>query len=171
MTIPVAVKLSPFFSSLAHLAQRLDDAGADGLVLFNRFYQPDIDPEMLLAVPRLHLSKSEELLLRLRWLAILYGRVARVARRDRRRAHRHRRAQGGHGRRPRRADGGRAPETRPRPPGGSRRELAHWLEEHEYDSLEQAQGSMSLLRCPDPDAFERGNYLRILQTWRPPPVR
>ncbi len=75
VTIPVAVKLSPFFSSVAHLAHQLDDAGADGLVLFNRFYQPDIDVEALEAVPSLHLSDSSELLLRLHWLAILSGQV------------------------------------------------------------------------------------------------
>ena len=73
VAIPVAVKLSPFFSSVAHLAAQLDQAGADGLVLFNRFYQPDIDVEALEAVPSLHLSDSSELLLRLHWLAILCG--------------------------------------------------------------------------------------------------
>jgi dihydroorotate dehydrogenase (fumarate) len=164
--IPVAVKLSPFFSSFAHVAQQLDDAGADGLVLFNRFYQPDIDPEALDAVPRLHLSDSSELLLRLRWLAILSGRVrASLA------------ATGGvhtcvdavkavmsgahaiqmvaalllHG---------------PAHLAKIRRELSHWLEEREYESLAQAQGSMNLLRCPDPEAFERGNYMKVLQTWK-----
>jgi dihydroorotate dehydrogenase (fumarate) len=167
VSIPVAVKLSPFFSSLSHLAQQLDAAGANGLVLFNRFYQPDIDPEMLEAAPRLQLSTSDELLLRLRWLAILSGRLrASLA------------ATGGvhtgldvvkavmagahavqmvaalihHG---------------PMQLAKVRRDVSHWLEEHEYDSLKQAQGSMSLSRCPDPEAFERGNYLRILQTWRP----
>ena len=73
--IPIAVKLSPFYSSLPHLASQLDRIGADGLVLFNRFYQPDIDPLTLKAIPQLHLSDSFELLLRLRWLAILYGRL------------------------------------------------------------------------------------------------
>lgn len=166
VSIPVAVKLSPFFSSLANLAQHLDTAGADGLVLFNRFYQPDIDPDALDAVPRLHLSDSNELLLRLRWLAILSGRVrASLA------------ATGGvhtaldavkavmsgahavqmvaalliHG---------------PTHLAKIKRDLSHWFEEREYESLEQAQGSMSLLRCPDPEAFERGNYMKILQTWK-----
>ncbi len=164
--IPVAVKLSPFFSSFANVAQQLDQAGADGLVLFNRFYQPDIDPDALDAIPRLHLSDSSELLLRLRWLAILSGRIrASLA------------ATGGahtaidavkavmsgahavqivsalltHG---------------PKHLIKIRRELSHWLEEREYESLGQAQGSMSLLRCPDPEAFERGNYMKILQTWK-----
>ena len=75
MTIPVAVKLSPFFTSFAHMARELDRAGADGLVLFNRFYQPDIDVEELTATRSLHLSDSSELLLRLHWMAILSGRV------------------------------------------------------------------------------------------------
>jgi dihydroorotate dehydrogenase (fumarate) len=75
VTIPVAVKLSPFFSSVAHLAVQLDGAGVDGLVLFNRFYQPDIDLEALEAVPSLHLSDSSELLLRLHWLAILFNKT------------------------------------------------------------------------------------------------
>lgn len=167
VSIPVAVKLSPFFSSVANLAQHLDQAGADGLVLFNRFYQPDIDPEALDAVPRLQLSDSSELLLRLRWLAILSGRVRASLS-----------ATGGvhtgldvvkavmsgahsvqmvaalltHG---------------PMHLVKIRRELGHWFEEREYESLAQAQGSMSLRRCPDPEAFERGNYMKILQTWKP----
>jgi dihydroorotate dehydrogenase (fumarate) len=166
VSIPVAVKLSPFYSSLANLARQLDQAGADGLVLFNRFYQPDIDPDVLDAVPRLQLSNSSELLLRLRWLAILSGRInASLS------------ATGGvhtsldavkavmagahsvqmvaalltHG---------------PMHLVTVRRELGHWLEEREYESLSQAHGSMSLQRCPDPEAFERGNYMKILQTWR-----
>jgi dihydroorotate dehydrogenase (fumarate) len=166
VTIPVAVKVSPFFSSMPHLAQQLDGLGADGLVLFNRFYQPDIDPEALEAVPRLNLSTSNDLLLRVRALATLSGRVkASLA------------ATGGvhtsldalkavmagahavqmvaallqHG---------------PQHLRAVREELARWLEDHEYASLRQAQGSMSLERCPDPEAFERGNYMRVLQTWR-----
>ncbi len=166
VTIPVAVKLSPFFSSLAHVAAALDAAGADGLILFNRFYQPEIDIEHLEVVPRLELSSSSELLLRLRWLAILSDRVrASLA------------VTGGvhtaidaikalmagahavqmvsallrHG------------------PGYLRiilREMEYWLEEHEYTSLRQARGSMSLSRCPDPGAFERANYIRVLQGWK-----
>jgi len=166
VTVPVAVKLSPFFSSLPHLARQLDAVDVDGLVLFNRFYQPDIDPEALEATPRLNLSTSDELLLRVRALATLSGKVrASLA------------ATGGahtaidalkavmagahavqmvaallhHG---------------PQLLGQVRDELSAWLEEHEYESLRQAQGSMSLERCPDPDAFERGNYMRVLQTWR-----
>lgn len=164
--IPVAVKLSPFFSSLAHLARRLDEAGADGLVLFNRFYQPDIDPDALSAVPRLHLSHPDELLLRLRWLAILSGRLnASLA------------ATGGahSGMDALKAVMAGAHSVQmvaallvngPEHLAKARRDLSHFLEEREYESLGQAQGSMSLERCPDPEAFERGNYLRVLHTWR-----
>jgi dihydroorotate dehydrogenase (fumarate) len=134
-------------------------------VLFNRFYQPDIDPEGLTVVPSLQLSRSSELPLRLRWLAILSGRVrASLA------------ATGGvH-------DGTdaikavmagadvvqmvsallvRGPEHLAR----VRHDLALWLEEHEYDSLAQARGSMNLVGCPDPAAYERANYMMILQGW------
>lgn len=165
VSIPIAVKLSPFYTSFAHFAHRLDQTGVDGLVLFNRFYQPDIDPEELETVPRLRLSSSAELLLRLRWLAILHGRVeCSLA------------VSGGvHG--PIEAvkalmagadtvqmvsavlrDG---PDAVTRVRDG----LVAWLEEHEYAGLGELRGSMSLRRCPDPAAFERGNYLRVLQSW------
>ena len=164
--IPVAVKLSPFYTCFAHFARRLDEYGADGLVLFNRFYQPDLDVEALEVVPTLRLSDSSELLLRLRWLAILAGRL-----------------------RPSLAVTGgvhtavdaikavmagadavqvvsellkRGPERL----RNLRMEMARWLEEHEYDSLAQARGSLSLLRCPDPAAHERANYMAILQSWK-----
>ena len=166
LKIPVAVKLSPFFSSISNLAAELDALRADGLVLFNRFYQPDIDPEMLLAVPRLHLSSPDELLLRVRWLAILYGRVdASLA-----------------------ATGGvhTADDALKAILAGAsavqvvsallergiaylphlRRDMALWLERREYDSLRQCQGAVSLLRTAHAEAFERGNYMRILQSWR-----
>jgi dihydroorotate dehydrogenase (fumarate) len=170
VSIPVAVKLSPFFSSVSNMAVELDALGADGLVLFNRFYQPEIDPEMPLAGPRLRLSTPEELLLRVRWLAILYGRVnASLA-----------------------ATGGvhdsidavkvilagahavqvvsvlltRGPDYLVQ----MRRDLARWLEQHEYDSMRQVQGAVSLLQNANADAFERGNYMRILQSWRPRPT-
>jgi dihydroorotate dehydrogenase (fumarate) len=164
--IPVAAKLSPFFSSVAHVAVGLDKLGADGLVLFNRFYQPDIDVEALEAVPSLHLSDSSELLLRLRWLAILSGRVrASLA------------VSGGvHTA----TDAIKAVMT-----GASavqmvsallnhgpehlkviKDAMVQWMEEHEYESLEQMRGSMSLERSPDPAAFERANYMRILQSYR-----
>ena len=165
---PIAVKISPFFSSLSHLAAALDAEGADGLVVFNRFYQPELDPEMLLAVPRLRLSTSDDLLLRVRWIAILYGRLrASLA------------ATGGvhTGQDALRAIMAGANAVQmvaallthgPAQLARVRRELAHWLEEHEYDSLRQAQGSLSLLRTENAEAFERGSYLRILQAWRPP---
>jgi len=154
--IPVAVKLSPFFSALPHLAHRLDQLHVDGLVIFNRFYQPDIDPEALEVVPRLHLSDSSELLVRLRWLAILSGHVqCSLA-----------------------ATGGihtaldaikavmaGAHAVQMVSLARARREMAAWLEEHEYESLRQMQGSMNLLRCPDPSAFERANYMRVLLSW------
>jgi dihydroorotate dehydrogenase (fumarate) len=166
VTIPVAVKLSPFYSSLPHLARALDEAGADGLVLFNRFYQPDIDVEALEATPSLHLSDSSELLLRLRWLAILSGQVkAALA------------ASGGvHTA----LDAVKAvmtgasavqvvsrllqdgPQQLQIIVGG----LRDWLQSHEYESLEQMRGSMSLRTSPDPSAFERGNYMKILRSWR-----
>ena len=166
VTIPVAVKLSPFYSSLANVARRLEEAGADGLVLFNRFYQPDINVEELEVERALQLSTSSELPLRLRWLAILSGRV-----------------------RPSLAVTGgvhtpvdviksvmagahavqlvsallqRGPEYL----RVLRAELARFLEEHEYESLEQMRGSMDLLACPDPKAYERANYMHMLQSWR-----
>jgi dihydroorotate dehydrogenase (fumarate) len=166
ITIPVAVKLSPFFSSVSNVARKLDEAGADGLVLFNRFYQPDIDVEALEAVPSLHLSDSSELLLRLHWLAILSGRVkASLA-----------------------ASGGvhtgvdavkavmagasavqvvsRLLEDGPQRLLTIFQGLKHWMEEHDYESLEQMRGSMSLQKSPDPAAFERGNYMKVLRSWK-----
>ena len=166
ITIPVAVKLSPFFSSMAHLAHQLDGAGADGLVLFNRFYQPDIDVEALEAVPSLHLSDSSELLLRLHWLAILCGQVkASLA-----------------------ASGGvhtgvdavkaimagasavqvvsRLLEDGPQRLLTIFQGMKHWMEGHDYESLEQMRGSMSLTKSPDPAAFERGNYMKVLRSWK-----
>jgi dihydroorotate dehydrogenase (fumarate) len=164
--IPVAVKLSPFYTGLAHFAQRLDDHGVDGLVLFNRFYQPDIDIETLDVNPTLRLSDSSELLLRLRWLAILDGRIrASLA------------ASGGvhtavdvvkalmAG-----ADAVQVVSALLKQGPGRlltlRQELEAWLVEHEYNSLDQLRGSMNLLRCPDPAAHERANYVTILQSWR-----
>ena len=166
VTIPVAVKLSPFFGSFAHMAAQLDGLGADGLVLFNRFYQPDIDIETLEVVPRLQLSDSSELLLRLRWLAILSGHLrASLA-----------------------VTGGvhTAVDAIKAVMAGAhavqlvsallqhgpehlktvREEMVRWMEEHEYHSLRQMHGSMNLTRCPDPAAFERANYMRVLQSWR-----
>ncbi len=163
ITIPVAVKLSPFFSSLPHLAARLESAGAAGLVIFNRFLQPDIDIEELDVIPRHTLSQKQELLLRLRWLAILSGRVDLSLA----------------------CTGGVHSATAaikavmcgahvvqlvsillrdgPERLRTMRQEMAVWLEEHEYESLAQMRGSMSLEHSPDPSAYERGNYIRIIQ--------
>ncbi len=161
--IPLAVKLSPFYTALASFARRMQEAGADGLVLFNRFYQADIDLEELEAVRTLKLSDSSELLLRLRWLAILSGRLdISLA------------SSGGvhtaidaikatlcgadaiqvvsallrHG---------------PEHLRVLRTDLEAWLVEHEYESLTQMRGSMNLERCPDAEAYERANYMHILQ--------
>lgn len=165
--IPVAVKLSPFFSSIANLASELDSLGADGLVLFNRFYQPDIDPEMLLAAPRLRLSTPDELLLRVRWLAILYGRVesslaATGGVHD---------ASGALKAIMAGADAVQVVSALLEHGVGHllemKRDLGRWLEQHEYDSLQAVRGSVSQIRNPHAEAFERGNYMRILQSWRP----
>ncbi len=165
--IPIAVKLSPFYSSLSHLARRLEKAGADGLVIFNRFYQPDIDVENLEVLPRLYLSSPNELLLRLRWLAVLSAQVqgslavtggvhnaidaikAVMA--------------GAHAVQMVSVLLRRGPETLARVRG----EMDRWLEEHGYDSLGQMQGSMGYGRSGNPAALERANYMRILQSWRP----
>jgi dihydroorotate dehydrogenase (fumarate) len=165
VSIPVAVKLSPFYTSLAHMAHCLDAIGIDALVLFNRFYQPDIDIENLEVQRVVHLSTPAELLLRLRWLAILSGRVkASLA------------ATGGiQGA----ADaikalmaGAHAVQMvsallarGPGHLGEILRALTQWLEEHEYESLRELQGSMNLLRCDNPKAYERANYIKILQSW------
>jgi len=164
--IPIAVKLSPFYSSLPHLALRLVELGATGLVLFNRFYEPDIDVEELVLEPQLRLSNPTELLLRLRWLAAISPHTdASLA------------VSGG-------VDSGLdalkgvmagahavqlVSVLLKRGPGALaeiKSELERWLEQHEYDSLEQARGSMNLERCPDPSHYHRGNYLRILQSWK-----
>ena len=165
--IPVAVKLSPVFSALAHFAGELEAAGADGLVLFNRFFQPDINVEELLAEPSLQLSSPADLLLRLRWLAVLHGHVkgslavtggvhdgigalkAVMAGAD---AVQMVSALLIHG---------------PERLAQARTGLAEWLEEHDYASLAQAKGSMSLQKSPNPQAFTRANYMRILNGWRP----
>lgn len=167
VTIPVAVKLSPFYSSLPHFVTRLEAAGADGIVLFNRFYQPDIDVEELEVARTLRLSTSADLPLRLRWLAVLSAQTACSLA-----------ASGGvHGA----IDALKAVmagahavqlvsallRNGPEHLGRVLDELRAWLVEHEYESLQQAQGSFNLARCPDPRAFERSNYVRILQAWEP----
>jgi dihydroorotate dehydrogenase (fumarate) len=165
VSIPVAVKLGPFYSSLAHFAKQLDQAGADGLILFNRFYQPDIDVEALGVSRLLTLSDSNELPLRLRWLAILSDRVRPslacsggvhtihdVIKSQMAGAHAVQIVSAilRHG-----PDVLRTLIT----------QLGEWLEQHEYSSLRQVQGSMSLRRCPDPRSYERANYIHLLQSF------
>jgi dihydroorotate dehydrogenase (fumarate) len=161
--IPVAVKLSPFLSNMANMAKCLDAAGADGLVLFNRFYQPDIDLDELEIRPSVLLSTPQELRLPMTWIGILYGRIqANLAA----------------------TSGVYSPEdvvkllmvgadvtmfcsallrngvNHLRHVEGGFRE---WMENHEYDSVRQMQGSMSQLRCSDPGAFERAQYTRAVK--------
>jgi len=161
--IPVAVKLSPFFSNMAHMARRLEQAGADGLVLFNRFYQPDIDLDELEIRPNVLLSTQQALRLPLTWIGILYGRI-RVSLAA---------TSGIHsaedviklllvG-----ADVTQLCSALLRN-GVSHlrfieRDLREWLKEHEYESVAQMLGSMSQLRCPDPSAFERAQYMRAVK--------
>lgn len=164
LKIPIAVKLSPFYSAFANLARQLDTAGAAGLVLFNRFYQPDIDIRTMTVVPQVELSTNAELLLRLRWLAILYGRLrASLA------------LTGGistpH-------DGIKAVlagadaiqmvsallRHGPAYIGTMRQELERWLEWHEM-SLDDARGRLSHQRTTDPLASERGQYIQTLHSW------
>lgn len=163
--IPVAVKLSPFFTALGNVARELDRAGADGLVLFNRFYQPDIDLHHLAVLPHLELSDSSELLIRLRWLAILHGRVRPSL------------AATGGVATP--ADGVKAilagahavqmvsAILRHGPSYFTlmRDGLSRWMESHEFQRLDEIRGRLSLQHSPDPSAFERANYLRTLSSW------
>ena len=162
VSIPLAVKVGPYFSSMAHMARRLSSVGADGLVLFNRFYQPDIDLELLSVEPNLILSRSEEMRLVLRWVALLHGRVdASLAG----------------------TTGVHTPEDvmklilagadvtmvasallkhGPELVTGLLNGISSWLEERGYESLDQARGSLSQQSSPDPGAFERANYMRTL---------
>ena len=165
--IPVSVKLSPFYSSVANLAKQLDDEGADGLVLFNRFYQPDIDVEELEVVPSLQLSDSSELLLRLRWLAILSGHF-KGSLACSGGVHSHLDAikavmAGAHAVQLVSVLLKRGPAYL----ATLREGMASWMEEHEYGSLQQMHASMSHQKSPNPQALERANYMRILQGWKP----
>lgn len=164
--IPIAVKLSPFFSSLPNVAAKLEELGADGLVLFNRFYQPDIDPVDLQAKPTLRLSEPSELLLRLRWLSILRGHT-KMALAESGGVHAGEHAikalmAGAHAIQVVSAVLLQGPKALTR----IKDELVKFMQENEYQSVRQMQGNMSLLHCPDPGAFERANYMRILQSWR-----
>lgn len=161
--IPVAVKLSPFFSNLANMAKRLDATGADALVLFNRFYQPDIDLDQLEITPRVLLSSPHELRLPMTWIGILYGRLrASLAA-----------TTGVHGAEDVikllmvGADVTMMCSSLLRNGIGHLRHvetgLRDWMETHEYESVHQMQGSMSQLRCADPGAFERAQYMRAVK--------
>ena len=161
--IPIIMKLSPFFSSLPHFVQALESAGARGVSLFNRFYQPDIDLESLTVVPRLHLSYPDEALLRVRWLSILHGRV-RLTLAATGGVHSHDEAikmllagadvvhlascllQHGPGRL-----------------GEILKAMHAWMEEREYASVDQLKGSMSQQHLPDPSAMARAEYVRLLR--------
>ena len=170
LKIPLAVKLSPYFTNLARFAQRLDKAGADALVLFNRFYQPDIELETLEISPNILLSTPMAMRLPMRWIALLHGRIgANLAA-----------TSGIH----------RATDALKMLMAGAdvtmlcsvllrrgidhirvlENEMLQWLDEHEYESIEQLKGSMSQQRCPDPGAFERAQYMRALSTY-PRPAR
>jgi dihydroorotate dehydrogenase (fumarate) len=166
ITIPLAVKLSPYITSLPNFASRLVQAGADGLVLFNRFYQPDFDLNELEIVHSLDLSTSVEIRLPLRWISILYGKIkadfaltsgvhttqevlksmmagAKVAMM---------------------ASG--LLQNGERTIAGLLSELSWWMETHEYESIKQMQGSMSQRAVKEPAAFERANYMKVLSSWR-----
>ncbi len=169
LKIPLAVKLSPFLSAPAHMAATLAEAGASGLVLFNRFYQPDFDLNDLRVEPRLSLSHGQEMRLPLRWTAILFGRVdvdlgitsgvhtaedvlkgvmagasvtmmtSELLRHGLERV------------------------------GQIREVMEDWMSENEYESVSQMRGSLSHLHTDEPQAFERANYMATLQSWRPEP--
>jgi dihydroorotate dehydrogenase (fumarate) len=165
VAIPLAVKVAPYFSAMANMARRIVEAGADGLVLFNRFYQPDIDLDTLEVVPNLVLSSSAELRLPLRWIAILKDRVdASLAATTG--VHDHldviKLLLAG-------ADVTMMASVLLRHGSGRLREihdeLASWLEVHEYESVEQAKGSMSQAGVPDPESFERANYVETLASY------
>jgi len=163
--IPVAMKLNPFFSSIPNMAKRLDEAGANALVLFNRFYQPDFDLEELAVVPNLVLSKSYEMRLPLRWVAILYGHLkADMAL-----------TTGVHttedvvkaimaG-----ANVVNVASVLLEQGAGKISDLTlglrQWMDEHEYESVTQLRGALSQRNCPEPEMFERANYMKVLGSW------
>jgi len=166
VTIPVALKLGPFFSAFAHMAKQLDDAGADGLVLFNRFYQPDLDLENLEVVPNVLLSTPQAMRLPLRWIAILHGRVkASLAA-----------TSGVHT-----ADdvlkmlmvgadvvemASALLEHGPEHLRAVLSDLRAWMERREYESVAQMKGSMSYRNVHDPAQFERANYMKALKDYK-----
>jgi dihydroorotate dehydrogenase (fumarate) len=169
VSLPIAMKLSPFFSSLPHFVQRLEQAGAQGVALFNRFYQPDIDLEDLRMLDQLHLSSAEEALLRIRWIAILHGRTRMTLA----------------------ATGGVHSESEalklllagadvvhlascllqqgPDKLTAILAAMQNWMEEKEYESIAQLKGSMSQKNLPDPSIVARASYLRVLDSFSPRP--
>jgi len=167
VSIPVAIKLSPFFSNMANMAKRLTEAGADGLVFFNRFYQPDIDIEELEVSPNILLSTPQAMRLPMRWIAILYGRLSVDFAAT----------SGVH----------KGQDVIKMMMAGAKvteivsvllrhgignlqeieQEVCHWMEEHEYESIKQMQGSMSQINCPDESGFERAQYMKAIQTYKP----
>jgi dihydroorotate dehydrogenase (fumarate) len=166
ISIPVAVKLSPFFTNFANMARRLEAVGANGLTLFNRFYQPDIDLELLEVSPNILLSTPMAMRLPLRWIAILRDQVGLSLAAT----------SGIH----RATDAIKmlmvgADVTMlcsaiirhgPKHITVMEKEMRTWLEEHEYESVQQLQGSMSQKNCPDPAAFERAQYMRAVSSYR-----
>jgi dihydroorotate dehydrogenase (fumarate) len=166
VSIPVGVKLTPFFTSLPNMARRLVRAGARGLVLFNRFYQPDFDVDALEVVPRLELSHSRDLRLPLQWIAMLYGRVqADLAL-----------TTGVHAAEDvvKAVMSGAAVAMMasellahgPQRVASLLDELTQWLEEHEYPSIAHMCGSMSQRALADPGAYERASYMKVLRSYR-----
>jgi dihydroorotate dehydrogenase (fumarate) len=167
VSIPLAVKVGPFYSAFAHMAARLKDAGADGLVLFNRFLIPEIDLDTLEISPWLNLSTPAELRLPLRWIAILRGRVD-VSLAGTSGVHDWQGAlklflAGADVAMTASAVLARGPHVVAEMLDGIR----EWMDEREYVSIEQLKGSMSQAACPDPAAFERGNYMRALHSYAP----
>ena len=167
VTIPVAVKLSPFFSSVANMSSRLADYGADGLVLFNRFYQPDFDLENLEVAPRLVLSNSDDLRLPLRWVAILYGRVSADLAITTGIHTSHDVIKGLMAGAKVTMMASELLQNGVRRIGQVLNELVTWLTEQEYESVMQMIGAMSQKHCSEPAAFERANYMKMLQSYRP----
>jgi dihydroorotate dehydrogenase (fumarate) len=170
VSIPVAVKVGPYFSSFANMAYRLSAAGATGLVIFNRFYQPDFDLEHLTVTPNLVLSSQYELRLPLRWTAILYGRVP-VDLAITSGVHTHEAVLKGM------MAGARVTmmasellRNGVQRIGEIVEAMKAWMEEHEYESVVQMQGSMSQQNVAEPSAFERANYMRVLQSWQLDPT-
>jgi dihydroorotate dehydrogenase (fumarate) len=167
VSIPIALKLSPFFSNMANMAKRLEQGGAHGLVLFNRFYQPDIDLENLEVTPNVLLSTPQALRLPLTWIGILFGRVKMSLAAT----------SGVH----------TAEDVLKMLMVGAdvtmfcsalfrngihyltdvKRDLVRWMEDHEYESVHQLRGSISQLRCSDPSAFERAQYMRAIKSYQP----